>query len=842
MARRRPPLRSLMLYGDGGFVPAAQYNFATALNDFTTLSSTSTMPTGGSISRAGNAYYFDNTGTLQTAATNVARFDNSWNGSAWVAKGLLVEGARTNVFLNSASPATQAITVTAQSYTLSFYGTGTITLSGASTAGPLVGTGANNRVTLTFTPSAGSLTLTLSGTITYPQLEAGSFASSYIVSGGSATTRNAETFSLTGYANRLVEAYYIDEETGANYSGNSALSTGTVTISPPTFGWVTSLRAYTNAYAGSISTPSWLSFSGTTGTTAGNRTYYDSTGTLTWAPANLLTFSNTFTSWTASTYATVAATAVVNDPFGGTSAYKLYENATAADVHSISAASVSIGTSGRALFSVYVKAAERTQVCIQYNDASVNYYPVFNIPASSGGAVTVATSNGVGSNWSYQDAGNGWYRISIWTNSAAQPAFCIIYTGNAGAFSYAGTVNSGIFIYGAQLEKATYATAPSAYIPTTSAAVYGPRYDYDPSTVPATPRGLLIEESRQNLLLQSQTINTTWSVVNLRAFGSGSVVDAAVAPDGTTTADLIVEDTTNNQHYIAQNPTNNNAIDTFSVYVKAAGRTNVRLVGFGTVPNNFTVLPSAYFNLATGAVTSSSQCTASIASVGNGWYRCVISANAAIPNTSATMQWNVYLVSTGTTDSYTGDGVSGVYVWGAQLEAGSFATSYIPSITGATRAPDVAAWTSAAQSSYFNAAAGTFGAQIIRNSSGGNNGVFEVPTSAGFNDLIFGNTNVNYRYGTGAVPDTIINTAFTSARVMAGYTASNFTRSVVANNGTVVTGTSSGASTYTGAGLYIGRAALGTSILNGHLQSFAYYNQRLPDAILKQKSSVNAPY
>jgi len=107
-------------------------------------------------------------------------------------RGLLIEGSRANLFLNSATGATQSITVTAAAHTLSFRGTGTITLSGTSTAGPLVGTGASNRVTLTFTPTAGSLTLTVSGSCTNVQLELGSFASSWIPTAGVAVTRNVD--------------------------------------------------------------------------------------------------------------------------------------------------------------------------------------------------------------------------------------------------------------------------------------------------------------------------------------------------------------------------------------------------------------------------------------------------------------------------------------------------------------------------------------------------------------------------------------------------------------------------------------------------------------------------
>lgn len=125
-------------------------------------------------------------GIRETVPAHTVRIDYS-NGKPC----FLIEPQITNLVYPSATATTQVRAVTAVVHTLSFYGTGTVTLSGAF-SGSLVGTGTNNRVSLTFTPTAGNLTLTVSGTVTDWQLEVGSNATSYIPTITGSVTRNGD--------------------------------------------------------------------------------------------------------------------------------------------------------------------------------------------------------------------------------------------------------------------------------------------------------------------------------------------------------------------------------------------------------------------------------------------------------------------------------------------------------------------------------------------------------------------------------------------------------------------------------------------------------------------------
>jgi hypothetical protein len=155
-----------------------------------------TVSTTGSITRSTVGTYFDSTGTMQTAAINAVRVD--YEPITKEFRGVLVEAASTNILLNSTTLSTQSATVTASQYILSFYGTGTVVLSGVHAA-TVVGTGAYPiRTSYTFTPTAGSLTLTVTGTVQKAQLELGVNATSWISTNGSPATRAADIITGSG--------------------------------------------------------------------------------------------------------------------------------------------------------------------------------------------------------------------------------------------------------------------------------------------------------------------------------------------------------------------------------------------------------------------------------------------------------------------------------------------------------------------------------------------------------------------------------------------------------------------------------------------------------------------
>jgi hypothetical protein len=208
-------------------------------------------------------------------------------------------------------------------------------------------------------------------------------------------------------------------------------------------------------------------------------------------------------------------------------------------------------------------------------------------------------------------------------------------------------------------------------------------------------RGVLIEGSRTNLVLQSQTFNTTWGLLENATVSA----DATAAPDGTTTADKLIEGSgaisfgsrlTQTISFVS------GTAYTFSLFVKQSERNWCRL----TLPSAaFTSSVNVFFNAATGALGGVALgATAAVQTLANGWYRVSLTATAT---GTASAALDIRIAEADNDVAYTGDGTSGLFIWGAQLEAASFPSSYIPTVAAAaTRASDVLSYTTSSFSEH----------------------------------------------------------------------------------------------------------------------------------------------
>lgn len=259
-------------------------------------------------------------------------------------------------------------------------------------------------------------------------------------------------------------------------------------------------------------------------------------------------------------------------------------------------------------------------------------------------------------------------------------------------------VNTGgpidLLVWGAQLEPNA---APSTYTATLGSVV----------SSPPTPLGLLIEEARTNLCLQSEDFSTTWTVAQATV-----TVDQTTSPSGTNTADKIAETAIANTHSVKQTFTKAaSALQyAFSCYLKAAERSIAWLSVDDGVNGN-----AYFFNLATGVVGSTAAfgtgftaVSAIINPLPNGFYRCTILFTTT---TGTTLNCSIATSTADGTQSYLGVAGSGIYAWGAQLEQAAAASSYIPTVAASvTRTADQP---TTPVSNWFNPSQGTLLAKYI---------------------------------------------------------------------------------------------------------------------------------
>ena len=546
-----------------------------------------------------------------------------------------------------------------------------------------------------------------------------------------------------------------------------------------------------------------------------NATLIDSTGKLTYAPNNLATWSEDFSNavWTSSSAGVTVATDATVAPNGTTTADKLAETATT-DTHRRGFAISSLARA-QYVFSVYAKAAERTILRGWSFSGGDTNEQTFNL---ANGTCTGSLNPII------TPVGNGWYRCSF-TVPAANAGSVVFgpSDGTGGTNAYPGVAGFGIFVWGAQLEAVTYQTTPSTYVATTASAYYGPRFDYDPVTL--APRGLLIEEARTNLLTYSQDwTNAAWSKANVTVTAA-----ATTSPDGAVNAQRLQATTTAATNVSSPAIAVAATSASYSVYVKqGSGATTANTFA---LRNNTTAtnLVLGTLNYSTGVWTYTIGSTGvTVANAGNGWWRLQITATSGITSGDTLIVYAGFIGNAQTAGDH-------LFVYGAQLEAGSFATSYIPTVASTvTRNADVATMTGTNFSSWFNATEGTFIAEADYN------GAANFPYIAGLisqNGFFVGSTgNINtgrvFSFDAATSNTTPANTVFKAA---GAYNAINPAIANL-NGGPVATGTEAWAA---GAvALRIGGNTIGGRLLNGHIRTIAYFNTRLPNA---QLQTLTAP-
>ena len=443
--------------------------------------------------------------------------------------------------------------------------------------------------------------------------------------------------------------------------------------------------------------------------------------------------------------------------------------------------------------SIYVKSAgnSRQVSMLGFGISSQGYAVVCNPDDGT----TVGTWPPAGG--SFTPVGNGWYRLQL-TITSSNNLQIQLYLYNGASNTYTSDGSSGVYVWGVQVSSATTYTS---FLANATAG---------PLTICA-PKGLLIEQSSTNIATYSSDFTqSAWSNLNVTV-----TANATTSPEGLGTAQSVIATTTSGQHYI-DNIANLAAGTTYTIsaYVKILG-TAYPLIGIGCAYNS----GGSNFNMQTGVIQGSSFGTATIQSAGQGWYRCSVTVTPA-SNTNAFIQINGLLTS------FAGDGASGAYVWGFQVEALAFPTSYIPTTSAAvTRSAEVVTSSSIP---WFNSAAGT----MIVQADTVNNAASNFPGIIGVDDTTSAN-RIGLFVVAGASPYGASREDISSVAYQTGsgtFTPYAAMKTGTTYNGTAITSCTNGSSVASVAGAVLPtltRLTVGQAIgstLNGHVRSFSYFN------------------
>ena len=454
-----------------------------------------------------------------------------------------------------------------------------------------------------------------------------------------------------------------------------------------------------------------------TATRAGIATYTDANGNIATASADTVRVDYTqgaeltptkfqrventdFSQWSHSRTSGTANAAI--SPDGQNNATYVEQNAgqtNAGSIYRFNSALTGVFT-----LSVYAKKKEKDFVVLYDSNIGRTY---FNLETGTVGTIAAGNTANI------EDAGNGWFLCSttFTASSGAVKAFYVGETDNSTVVTDSG----GIYIYGPQLEEGTTA---SDFVENTTGS---PKFTGISATYAPRVPMIMVEMSSENLLPYSEDFsNPDWTK-------SAILIDSnqTKAPNGSIVADKLMEEGVNQTHLVFKAGITD--LGTISVYAKQ-GDANNRLF---QIRRDGGSNSWSWFDLQAGTVEYQTQGVASIEDAGNGWHRCTFTPT----NSNGTVVFGLSNGGLTRGESYQGDGTSGVYIWGAQLEAGSLSTSVIPtSGSTVTRAADDLVISGSAFD-FYNGSEGTFYMELIdKNILDSTSHLF---LHAGGNNLIF---------------------------------------------------------------------------------------------------------
>jgi hypothetical protein len=363
-------------------------------------------------------------------------------------------------------------------------------------------------------------------------------------------------------------------------------------------------------------------------------------------------------------------------------------------------------------------------------------------------------------------------------------------------------------------------------------------------------KGLLIEEQRANITIRSEEFGSAdWTLTNATI-----TANQITAPDGTTTADNLKENSSAGNHFLNATsfPSYTAGTDaTISIFAKEFSTGSKRYLNLRALNSSFDGSFYAVFDLSAKTVTDTvssgtgTYISSSITDVGNGWVRCTVTGKTSNGNALG-----LYVILNDTDagiDSYTGDNTSGFHLWGAQTEIGSFATSYIKTTSASvTRNADQAVMTSTNFSSWYNQTEGTtfWQGDTFRKPDANANYLWTISDNSTNERLqnVFAFSSPNYDIranvidgGVAQLGPIIQNITFVENQTYKSgfaYKVNDFALSV--DGATAGTDTSGTLPT-------VDRISLGSIItsglaegyINGHIAKFYYWNTRKPNSFLQ---------